>query len=128
MSSKTRLFIGIAGALLTAGFFLPWLDVGGGGFRLSATGLDMIRAGDFSFVYVMVLLVPILGVAMGIGALANWRHTRLLSVGTGLGFAAYASYKIVQAFFATTGWGLWLVIVGAIFALAAPLLQPSRAR
>lgn len=124
MSSKTRLFIGIAGGLLAAGFFLPWVDVGGSGFRLSATGLDMIRAGDFSFVYVMVLLVPVLGAAMTLGAATNWRHTRLLSAGTGLGLAAYASYKIVQAFFATTGWGLWLVIVGAFFALAAPMLQP----
>src|SRR5512143_1060326 len=105
MTPKTRLSIAIAGSLLAGGFFLPWVDVGGEGFRVAVSGAEMVRHGELSAFYAMVLLVPLLGAAMVVRAAPAWRNARLLSVATGSGLAAYASYKIAQAFCATTGWG-----------------------
>ena len=56
-------------------------------------------------------------------AVTNNRHARLVSVLVGLGLVGYATVKTVYAFFATTGFGLWVVIAASLGALLLPLLQ-----
>lgn len=116
--------MGLAGALLIAGFFLPWVDPGGfGGF----SGLDMVRAGwGWSFARVMLLLIPFAGAGLLAAAVTRSPHAKRISLGIGLAFVGYGAFKAVQAFFTITGVGLWLTILAALLAIAAPLLSRSR--
>jgi hypothetical protein len=50
------------------------------------------------------------------------RPARLAAIGTGAALLVYGFGKTVEAFFALTGFGLWLVLGAALVALFAPLL------
>jgi len=122
-----RTWMGLAGAMMVVGFFLPWVDAGG---MFGVSGLDMVRAGwGWSFARIMLLLVPISGAVLVAAAATKSPHTKRISVGIGLGFLGYGVFKIVQAFFAFSGFGLWITIGAAVLAIAVPLLgrRPSSA-
>lgn len=113
-----RTLITIAGAVLVLGFFLPWIDIGG--FGISGWGFARNTAMS-SFIW----LVPIGGLAMLITGATGSKHARLTSAVVGASLVGYAVVKTVHSFFATTGIGLWMIIVGALAALAIPLLSRS---
>ena len=119
-ASTVRMVTIVAGLALVVGFFLPWIDLGIGP---NASGLDVVRhTNGASFFRLMVLAVPIGGVAMAFCAFTNSKYTKLVSVLTGLTLVGYGIAKIVQTFFAISGFGLWLVIAASFAALAVPLL------
>jgi hypothetical protein len=118
MHPKTaRSMIAVAGAALLIGFFLPWVDIG---FGPTISGYTVARAGHGASTF---WLIPIGGLAMLITALMGSRHARLVSCGVGLSLVGYAVVKTVYAFFATTGFGLWVVIAASLGAILLPLLQ-----
>jgi hypothetical protein len=124
MGGKSRLWVGIAGLSLLAGFFLPWVDVGGA-FR--ASGFDIVRGmdGQWPMFRFVMLVVPLLGAAMAFAAFSGSRYAKHLSIFTGLLVLGYGAYKTISAFIATSGWGLWLVIGAALVALIAPLFAKN---
>lgn len=115
---KSRTLITIAGLVLVLGFFLPWIDFGGFG----VSGWGIARNTSMSS---LIWLIPVGGLAMLATSLTGSRHARLTSVVVGLGLVGYAVIKTVHSFFATTGIGLWMIIAGALAALAIPLLSRS---
>lgn len=124
-----RLLIGIAGLTLLVGFFLPWVDVGGMGFRMQASGYFAVRSSHaFGMIEAVMLAVPLGGIAMMVAAFKSARAARIVSLSCGLGLAGYSAYKIVSTFFAVTGWGLWLVIAAGAFAMVGPLLMARERR
>jgi hypothetical protein len=126
MDGKTaRSTIALLGIALVAGFFLPWIDMGWG---LRVSGMDAVRHGaGGSLFYLMMLVVPIGGAAMAFTALTGSKYVRLVSAVTGLSLVGYGVVKTVHAFFATTGFGLWLVIAASCAALIVPFAaRPER--
>lgn len=115
---QSRTLISIAGLVLVLGFFLPWLDFGG----LGVSGWYFAKNSSMSS---MIWLIPIGGIAMIATAMTGSRHARLVSAVVGLTLVGYAVVKTVHSFFATTGVGLWMVILAALGALAIPLLSRS---
>lgn len=126
MDPKTaRTLIAATGAALLIGFFLPWVDIG---FGPTISGYTVARATNSASVFSSMLwLIPVGGLAMMVSALMGSRHARLLSVLVGLALVGYAVVKTVHAFFATTGFGLWVVIAASLGAILLPLLtRPER--
>jgi hypothetical protein len=118
MNPKTaRTMIAVTGAALLIGFFLPWIDIG---FGPTISGYTVARAGQSAS---MFWLIPLGGIAMLVSALMGSRHARLISAVVGLSLVGYAVVKTVHAFFATTGFGLWVVIAASLGAILLPLLQ-----
>jgi hypothetical protein len=123
-ASKGQLFVGLAGVALVVGFFLPWLDVGGV-FR--ASGFDALRASHgWSLQDVMMLAIPVGGALMAILSVTKPAAARKVSLGVGLGLVGYGTVKTAQAFFLTTGWGLWIVMAAALVALVVPLFWRAK--
>lgn len=117
---QSRTLIAVAGLVLLLGFFLPWISFGG----LGVSGWYFAsNAGASAFIW----LVPVGGMAMLATALTGSRYARATSAVVGLALVGYAVVKTVHSFFATTGIGLWMVILGALAALALPLItRPER--
>lgn len=117
----TRTMIAVAGAALLLGFFLPWVDIG---FGPTISGYTVARAAHSASLFsAMFWLIPLGGLAMLISSLIGSRHARLISCVVGLSLVGYAVVKTVHAFFATTGFGLWVVIAASLGAILVPLLQ-----
>lgn len=112
---QARTLITIGGLVLVLGFFLPWIDFGGFG----VSGWGIARNTNMSS---LIWLVPVGGLAMLFTSITGSKHARLTSVIVGLGLIGYAVVKTVSSFFATTGIGLWMIIAGALMALAIPLI------
>lgn len=126
MDGKTaRSTIALLGIALVVGFFLPWIDLGWGP---AVSGMDVIRHGSSgSLFYLMILAVPIGGAAMAFTALTGSKYVRLTSAVTGLALVGYGVVKTVHTFFATTGFGLWLVIAASCAALIVPFVARREA-
>lgn len=117
----TRTLTAIAGAALFLGFFLPWVDIG---FGPTISGYTVARASNSASMFsAMMWLIPLGGLAMVATAVTGSKHARMVSVLVGLGLVGYAAVKTVYAFFATTGFGLWVVIAASLGAILLPLLQ-----
>jgi hypothetical protein len=122
--SSARAVIFVSGLALLGGFFFPWLDLGG---PFHVSGYDAMRSMQGVTLFrLMMLLVPIGGIAMMLSAAMKSRYARLVSLGTGACLAAFGLYKALDLFFHVTGWGLWIVLAAAVVAVLAPLLvRPS---
>ena len=122
---KQNYWIVAAGVALVAGFFLPWFDLGSG---FQATGLDIVRESDISWVTrLAVLLTPLLGLSLVGSGLGASKNTARLSLGVGGSILGFAGYKIADAFVTVSGSGLWLVLAAGLVALTVGLaLKPSR--
>lgn len=115
-----RTAIGVTGLALLVGFFLPWIDFG---FGPGVSGFTVVKnVSSTSLFHLMMLMVPLGGLAMAGCALLGSKHTRLVSAVVGLSLVGYGVVKTVHAFFATTGLGLWVVIAGSCAALLLPFL------
>jgi hypothetical protein len=111
--------IGIAGLTLLAGFFLPWLSVSSNGWSFSTSAYGIVRAGgSFGALQLLMIAVPLAGVAMFLSSLRSVRGARLVSLLSAVGLGALAAYNI----FSVTGWGLWIVVAAGFVALLAPFM------
>ena len=110
---KVVLFCGLA---LVAGFFLPWISVGGV-FKVS--GWDMVLHGDG--LQLAIALIPLTGLGLIGAALGDGRGARAAAFFVGGGILVYFVGSTAWAFLRTTGVGLWMVLGAAVVALTAGL-------
>ncbi len=111
------------GIALVVAFFLPFF----GGFspfqivrypyyvRTAITGFETA-----------LLLMPVGGSLVLGTALGGSRYARVTAFAVGLALVAFGLYVFLRIFFAITGIGLWLGIVGALGALIVPLTFRER--
>lgn len=114
---KAELTVAGAGAVTIAAFFFPFLDLGG---LIQASGWDVLTAdGTALWTRLLLLGLPLGGLAMLVGGLSGKAGAKRAGVVFGLGVLGYLGFQVVRAFFATTGWGLWLTIGAAFVGLIA---------
>jgi hypothetical protein len=122
---KSRGVVVLAGLALIAGFFLPWIDIGG---FFQVSGLQMVLHGEGSSTAARVALaaLPLVGLALIVAAAGNARAARALGFFVGGGILLYFFGSIAWGFLKTTGVGLWLVLGGSALALVAGLSAARR--
>lgn len=117
MKKNANLVVALTGVALTVGFFLPIIDIGG---LVRASGWDIVTSDGLSpWTRLAWLLLPAGGLAMAGAGLTGSKAARGISLGVGVGILGYAAWQTIRVFFATTGVGLWLILVGAIVAVVA---------
>jgi hypothetical protein len=116
---NNRVWIGASGAALVAGFFLPWISLGG---MFKASALDLMRAQrDMGVPSYVLALVPLAGLLLMLLAATGSSRVRLASVLTGVGILGYGFYRLLEMFLTVTGSGMWVVVAAAVVAVIAPL-------
>lgn len=118
--TNERTYLGVAGLVLVVGFFLPWIDVGG---VLGLSGWDLVRDPHMldPATRVILALCPVLGGALALAAFSRSPRAGTLARIAGAGVLGYTSFKVAYVFVKITGWGLWLVLAAACFALIGGL-------
>lgn len=120
--SADAVLVGVGIAVVVA-FFLPFLDVGG---LIRASAFDVVVGDGVSLWTRFVLtLLPVGGLWL-IVAGATGKNARLAGLAFGAGVYGYLGYQVVEAFFATTGVGLWITLIAAAVALVAALASKKR--
>jgi hypothetical protein len=117
MDNKAKSVVLFCGLALVAGFFLPWVSVGG---FIKVSGWDMVAHGD-GFSQLAIALIPLTGLVLVVAALGNARAARASAFFVGGGILTYFVGSTAWAFLKTTGLGLWLVLAAAIVALGVGL-------
>lgn len=82
--------LGVAGALVAIGFFLPWMDLPGEGGRVS--GLDVARSGG---VWSGILAIPIFGSITAVMGGLRWKLSRYTGSATAIAMLVPAAYLLV---------------------------------
>jgi len=120
---KRDMWLGVLGAALVFGFFLPWIDVGG---HVKVSGWDFVREGGFAWhTRLLLALCPIAGGALAVAGFTRARGAASAGIATGAGILGYVVYKMAYGFIKLTGVGLWMVLVGAALALVVGLMAKS---
>jgi len=136
MEKKTLLIIGLIGGIIAAiSVFLAWITGSAGGFSVSMSGWDLLRASISDVPYVAVVLVG--GILALLGGLGMWA-TKMKAVGYLLPIGGILALvggiwgfaKVTEAIGATgipagvsvsVGYGIYLGIVGGVLALVSSL-------
>jgi hypothetical protein len=127
-SFTARLLLGIAGVGFVAGFFFPWLRIGGA----AASGLSLlVLQGDaVEFVSwpqrLLMFAVPLLGSALLVTAFIGHRIALWLALGASVVVIGGGAYTLLKLFFGATGMGMWIVVGSALLSLAVALLTLGR--
>lgn len=125
-SEPRRAWAMLAGVAVIAGFFLPWVGEG----RAALSGFDLARLAESppgsglpppSWLF----LIPLLGATATLAALTA--RTRRGAVLAGAGVLVVVAYLYLRLVDAVLGWGAWLTLAAAAFALVAALLLTPRA-
>jgi hypothetical protein len=141
MEKKTLLIIDLVGGIIAAiSVFLAWITASAGGFSVSMSGWDLLRASISDVPYVAVVLVGgILALLGGLGMLATKMKVvgYLLPIGGILalvggiwGFAkvteAIGLVGSISGVSVSVGYGVYLGIVGGVLALIGSLSLRSK--
>lgn len=128
-----RIVLGTAGLLLVVGFFLPWLKLEElatvSGMQLVIDENPVIRAlvGNDTQRY-LLLLIPGFGLALTAVGFLGVRYSGHIAAVLGVLIVLYGVVTLIIFFFQKTGVGLWLILVGAILAIAAGTFAWARSR
>ncbi|MCB9559325.1 MAG: hypothetical protein H6708_02825 [Kofleriaceae bacterium] len=117
----------IAGALVVAGFFLPWF--GGGGVTVSGYDLARLPSPPRGLGLpspAWLFAIPVAGGAIMLGSIA--RRTRGLLIGGGAVVLLVLSYLYVRTANLFVGWGAWLTLACGGAALIGALAARSARR
>ncbi len=115
-----RVVFGLCGAALLIGFFMPWFLVGAflslSGFGLVFTNGQMVGllAGANRS---LLIAVPLLGVVLLIGSVWGHRITSWVAAGGAFALLAFAFYSVMRVFLASTGAGMWIVVLATFVTL-----------
>jgi hypothetical protein len=94
---------------------------------LVASGWDIVLRSEVPWsTRLPVLAVPLLGAGMLATGLTRGKGARLVGLAFGLGVLGYLAWSLIRFFFATTGWGLWLVVLAACVGLLVAAAMPRR--
>ena len=130
-----RIVLGVSGLLLLVGFFLPWIKLSGGEIE-SVSGLGLVMAdqeairaliGQDSQRFVL-LLIPGFGVALTAVGFLGMRYSGQIAAVLGILIVGYGMVTMVIMFFEKTGYGMWLILLGAFLAVAAGTVTFIRSR
>ena len=120
---KRDMWLGVLGAAIVLGFFLPWIDVGG---HVKVSGWDFVREGGFAWhTRLLLALCPIAGGSLAIAGFTRARSAASAAIATGAGILGYVVYKMAYGFIKLTGVGLWMVLAAAAIALVMGLAVRS---
>ena len=116
----------LAGIFLLVGFFLPWIRVGAllevSGFELLYNDSLVVREALPGHLRTLFLIAPLAGVALITSAATGFQWHGLVAATTGFLVLAAALGVALYLFVQSTGPGVWLLLVGALMALAVGLL------
>ena len=116
---KRDMWLGVLGAAIFLGFFLPWIDVGG---AVKVSGWDFVREGSLAWhTRLLLALCPIAGAALAVSGFTHAHRAASLAIGTGVGILGYVVYKMAYGFIKLTGVGLWMILAAATVALVMGL-------
>jgi hypothetical protein len=124
-----RVLFGLCGALLLIGFFLPWFVVGA---MMSVSGLSLVfTTGELVGMLaganrLLLIAVPLFGLALLGGSILGHRITRWLAVGSSGVILLFGFVILVRLFLSSTGLGMWLVILSALLSLSIGLVSIGR--
>lgn len=125
----SRVLLGLVGAGLLSGFFMPWLELGQmvsmSGLNLATTGGQAIdsMSGPHRLI---VFVVPIAGAGLLYAAVRGYRHIEWLGLVCGCVIFGAGVFTLVRAFLGTTGAGMWLVAGSAMLAILIGTLAQRR--
>jgi hypothetical protein len=128
-SLAMRSLLALCGAGLVLGFFMRWMTIGRivsvSGFTLMVTqgeAVTMLSGGNRWLLFT----VPALGVSLLLGAFSGRRVTLWIGLLGALAVLGFGFFAVVQLFFQTTGFGMWLVVVSAFLAFGLSLVGLGR--
>lgn len=131
-TSLARALLGIAGAALLVGFFMPWVQLGD---LATLTGLELVISNNIllrdslgSSQRLLFAVCPIAGLALLFLALRGHRLTRYVATISGLTVLGVAIVTALGLFLKITHSGLWIVLLGAFVALFAGLAVSNAPR
>jgi hypothetical protein len=120
---KRDMWLGVLGAAIVFGFFLPWIDVGG---HVKVSGWDFVREGGLAWhTRLLLALCPIAGGSLAVAGFTRARGAASAAIATGAGILGYVVYKMAYGFIKLTGVGLWMVLAAAALALLVGLTAKS---
>jgi hypothetical protein len=106
----------LIGVALVVGFFLPWFSFG---WLHGISGWDMVWHGQGEWLSRLALAsTPVLGGLLIAAGVNRSRAAASLGFLVGAGILGYVTVKIAWGLIVGTGLGLWLVLGGAIAAVA----------
>jgi hypothetical protein len=124
MKKDASFVLGIAGAAIVLGFFLPFLDVGA---LATASGWDIVMSAKFAWTTrLAVALLPVGGAVLALAGFAGAPESRKISFAIGAGILGFTTFKLAWGFLKVTGVGLWLVLAAAVVAFAVGLARAQR--
>jgi hypothetical protein len=116
---KRDMWLGVLGAAILFGFFLPWIDVGG---AVTVSGWDFVREGSLAWhTRLLLALCPIAGGSLAVAGFTRARGAASAAIATGAAILGYVVYKMAYGFIKVTGVGLWMVLAAAALALVVGL-------
>jgi hypothetical protein len=116
---KRDMWLGVLGAAILFGFFLPWIDVGG---AVTVSGWDFVREGSLAWhTRLLLALCPIAGGSLAVAGFTRARGAASAAIVTGAAILGYVVYKMAYGFIKVTGVGLWMVLAAAALALVVGL-------
>ena len=128
-SFTARVLLVIAGVGFVAGFFFPWLKIGGA--AASGLGLLVMQGDAVEFVSwpqrILMFAVPLLGSALLVTGFIGHRIALWLGLAAGIVVIGGGTYTLIRLFFGATGTGMWIVVGSALLALSVALLSLGRA-
>jgi hypothetical protein len=120
---KRDMWLGVLGAAIVFGFFLPWIDVGG---HVKVSGWDFVREGSLAWhTRLLLALCPLAGGSLAVAGFTRARGAVSAAIATGGGILGYVVYKMAYGFIKLTGVGLWMVLAAAALALLVGLTAKS---
>jgi hypothetical protein len=120
---KRDMWLGVLGAAIVFGFFLPWIDVGG---HVKVSGWDFVREGSLAWhTRLLLAMCPIAGGALAVAGFTRARGAASAGIATGAAILGYVFYKLAWGFMKVTGIGLWMVLAAAALAIVVGLAARS---
>lgn len=119
-STKTQVWMVVAGVAVVVGFFLPLFEYQGAKLL---SGWELLREADLPARYwLLTVSYPILGAALIVTALAGVSSARWISLGIGGVIILYPLYMLISSLIEVAGTGAFLMFGGGLVALICGLV------
>jgi hypothetical protein len=117
---------------LLVGFAFPWLKFGAAEYRgyelVFPPASDIIVLSAIGNARWILLFVPVLGIALTAVGFLGFRWSGVVGLGISVLIIGYGVFAVVYLFFQVTGYGLWIVLAGALIGLIVGIANVMRSR